>query len=71
MRNLFTTEPSIMSRLLSRDEVRMYPREARLDNAYSSFEVVEAQVLLINRLADRYVGAAIWTNLNPDTDPFK
>ena len=38
---------------LFRDEVRIYPREARLDNTYSSVEVVEAQVLLINKLEDR------------------
>ena len=29
----------------NRDEVRLYPREARLDNAHCSTELVEAQVL--------------------------
>ena len=38
---------------IPRDEVRIYPREARLDNSYASSEAVEAQVLLINTLGDR------------------
>jgi len=39
----------------NRDEVRIYPRETRLDNSYASSELVEAQVLLINTLGDRLV----------------
>jgi len=39
----------------NRDEVRLYPREARLDNAWCRVEPVDAQVLLLNRLNDRLV----------------
>jgi len=39
----------------NRDEVRIYPRESRLDNSYASSETVDAQVLLINKLEDRLV----------------
>jgi len=39
----------------NRDEVRLYPREARLENAYCTIEEVDAQVLLLNRLGDRLV----------------
>ena len=31
-----------------RDEVRLYPREARLDNAHCSTELVEAQVDILS-----------------------
>ena len=40
-------------RVCLRDEVRIYPRESRLDNSYASSEIVDAQVLLINKLEDR------------------
>ena len=39
----------------NRDEVRLYPREARLENAYCTIEEVDAQVLLLNRMGDRLV----------------
>jgi len=39
----------------NRDEVRLYPRDARLENAYCTTEEVDAQVLLLNRLGDRLV----------------
>jgi len=39
----------------NRDEVRLYPREARLENTYCTTEEVDAQVLLLNRLGDRLV----------------
>jgi hypothetical protein len=39
--------------LCFRDEVRVYPKEGRLDSGLASVELVEAQVLLLNRLEDR------------------
>ena len=39
----------------NRDEVRIYPRETRLDTTYATIEVVDAQVLLVNRLENRSV----------------
>ena len=39
----------------NRDEVRLYPREARLESGYCTIEEVDAQVLLLNRLGDRLV----------------
>ena len=39
----------------NRDELRLYPRDQRLENSYAKVEEVEAQVLLLNRLGDRLV----------------
>jgi len=39
----------------NKDEVRLYPREARLENAFCTIEEVEGQVLLLNKLGDRLV----------------
>ncbi|GLH13764.1 Guanine nucleotide exchange factor subunit Rich [Gryllus bimaculatus] len=39
----------------SRDEIRIYPRDTRLDNMFLKSVRVHAQVLLLNRLKDRFV----------------
>ena len=36
-----------------RDEVRLYPRDTRLENSNMIVEDVEGQVLLLNRLGNR------------------
>lgn len=37
------------------DEIRLYPRECKLDNKFAKFVRVTAQVLLINNLQDQLI----------------
>ncbi|XP_047001163.1 guanine nucleotide exchange factor subunit Rich [Schistocerca americana] len=39
----------------NRDEIRIYPREARLDNAFAKITKVSAQVLLLNMFRDKLI----------------
>ena len=44
----------------------MYPKEGRLDSTLASLEIVEAQVLLLNRLEDRQADFRIPSLLSGD-----
>jgi hypothetical protein len=39
----------------SQDEIRIYPRKEKLDNGYARIMKVDAQVLLVNLLADQLI----------------
>lgn len=41
--------------LENRDEIRIYPRDTRLDNMFVKITKVSAQVLLLNSLKDRLI----------------